>query len=130
AEKPPIREINKPAASIANAKPSPVHTLPTKMVTPVPASASNSTIVAPKLIQSERAVATLEDLHDFETGSVVIDAIIDTDGNVTSPTVLSGPPSLRRPALQAVKGYKYQPAMQNGRPIAEHVTVKIQFHFE
>jgi len=85
--------------------------------------------VPPKLIQSERAIASLDDLRDFETGSVVIDAIIDTEGNVTSPRVLSGPPSLRWPALRAVKNYKYEPARENGRPVAARVTVKIQFHF-
>ncbi len=120
------KEISKREASVA-ARPSPVRPLPAKLVTPVPAS---GTIVPPKLIKSERAVASLEDLRDFETGAVVIDAIVDTDGNVTSPTVLSGPPSLRRPALEAVKYYRYQPATQNGRPVATHVTLKIQFHFE
>jgi len=44
--------------------------------------------------------------------------------------VLSGPPSLRKPALEAVRYYRYQPATQNGRPVAAHVTLKIQFHFE
>jgi len=126
-EKPATKERSKPVASLAT-KPAPVHPLPTKMVTPIPSS--TGTIVPPKLIKSERAVATLEDLRDFETGSVVIDAIVDTDGNVTSPTVLSGPPSLRRPALEAVKYYRYQPATQSGRPVAAHVTLKIQFHFE
>jgi TonB family protein len=82
------------------------------------------------LIRSERAVARLDDLRDFETGSVVVDAIIDTAGNVTSMRVLSGPPSLRWPALQALKNYKYEPAMQNGQAVPAHVTVKIQFHFE
>jgi protein TonB len=128
-EKPAPKESNRSAASVA-AKPSPVRPVPTKMTTPVPASTGNSNIVPPKLIKSERAVASLEDLRDFETGNVVIDALVDTDGNVTSPTVLSGPPSLRRPALDAVKYYRYQPAMQNDRPVAAHVTLKIQFHFE
>ena len=128
-EKPSTREKSKPEASIG-ARPSPVRSLPTKVVTPVPTSTGNSTVMPPKLIKSERAVATLDDLRDFETGSVVIDAIVDTAGNVTSPNVLSGPPSLRRPALEAVKYYRYQPALQNGRPVAAHVTVKIQFHFE
>lgn len=128
--KPAAREKSRPAASIANAKPSRVQPLPTKMAAPVPASAGNPNIVPPKLIKSQRAVASLEDLRDFETGNVVIDAVIDTDGNVTSPTVLSGPPSLRRPALEAVKYYRYQPAKQNGRAVAAHVTMTIQFHFE
>ena len=128
-EKPAPRDNNRHADSVA-ARPSPVHPVPTKMVTPAPTTTGNSNIVPPKLIKSERAVATLDDLRDFETGSVVIDAIVDTDGNVTSPNVLSGPPSLRKPALEAVRYYRYQPATQNGRPVAAHVTLKIQFHFE
>jgi len=44
--------------------------------------------------------------------------------------VLSGPPSLRLPALRALKDYKYQPATLNGNPVPAHVTVKIQFRFE
>ena len=128
-EKPATREKTKPAASIAT-RPSPARSSPTKMVASAPSSSSSPGFVPPKLIQSDRAVATLDDLRDFETGSVVIDAFIDTDGSVGSMTVLSGPPSLRRPALRALKDYKYEPATQNGHPIAAHVTVKIQFHFE
>lgn len=128
AEKPLEREKNTPAAALA--KTTSTHSPPTKTVNSVQALGANSIDVPPKLIKSERATASLDDLRDFETGSVVIDAIIDTDGSVTSMKVLSGPPSLRWPALQALKNYKYQPAMQNGRPVAAHVTVKIQFHFE
>ena len=127
-EKPAAREGNLPPASFA--KTTATRSLPTKTANSVAALGANSIDVPPKLIKSERASASLDDLRDFETGSVVIDAIIDTDGNVTSMKVLSGPPSLRWPALQALKHYKYQPAMQNGRPVAAHVTVKIQFHFE
>ena len=129
-EKPVTREKTKPAASIAT-RPSQARSLPTNMVTSAPSSTTgNPGFVPPKLIKSDRAVATLDDLRDFETGSVVIDAFVDTDGSVESMTVLSGPPSLRKPALRALQDYKYQPATQNGHPIAAHVTVKIQFHFE
>jgi len=127
-EKPVARGKNPPPVSIA--KSSPVHSLPAKGGNSVPVSVSSSVLVPPKLIRSQRAVASLDDLRDFETGSVVIDAIIDMAGNVTSPNVLSGPPSLRRPALEALRNYKYEPAMQNGRSVPAHVTVKIQFHFE
>jgi TonB family protein len=96
----------------------------------VPDSAMDSVIVPPKLIRSVRAVASLDDLRDFETGSVMIDAVIDTEGDVRSMNVLSGPPSLRRPALEALKSYRYEPATQNGKRVPAHVTVKIQFHFE
>ncbi len=127
-EKPVARERNIPPASIA--KTTPAHSLPTNPANSVQALGANSIDVPPKLIKSERATASIDDLRDFETGSVVIDAIIDTGGNVTAIKVLSGPPSLRWPALQALKNYKYQAAMLNGRAVAAHVTVKIQFHFE
>jgi TonB family protein len=96
----------------------------------VPTPAEDSVVVVPKLIRSVRAVASLDDLRDFETGSVMIDAIIDMAGDVTSMNVLSGPPSLRTPALEALKKYKYEPATRNGKPVPAHVTVRIQFHFE
>ena len=127
-EKPAAKERNIPPASLV--KTAPTGSLGTKTANSVQALGANSIDVPPKLIKSQRATASLDDLRDFETGSVVIDAIIDTGGNVTSMKVLAGPPSLRWPALQALKNYKYQPAMQNGRPVPAHVTVKIQFHFE
>ena len=96
----------------------------------VPSSVTDSVVVPPKLIRSVRAAASLDDLRDFEAGSVMIDAIIDTAGDVTSMNVLSGPPSLRTPALEALKKYKYEPATRNGKAVPAHVTVRIQFHFE
>ncbi len=107
-----------------------VHAPAMTLADAVPSSVEDSVIVPPKLIRSVRAVASLDDLRDFETGSVMIDAIIDTAGDVTSMTLLSGPPSLRRPALEALKNYKYEPATRNGKPVPAHVTVRIQFHFE
>ena len=127
-EKPTVQQKTPPAIPVA--KSPPVYTLPMKAVDPAVTSSSGPGFTPPKLIRSERALASLNDLHDFETGDVVIDAIIDTEGNVASTRVLSGPPSLRWPALQALKNYKYQPAMQSGKPVAAHVSVKIQFHFE
>jgi hypothetical protein len=127
-KKPAGKEKKNPLTSMA--RPSSIHPAPTNAVDPTPASAPYSTLVPPKLLRSERAVASLDDLRDFETGSVVIDAIIDTAGNVNSMNVLSGPPSLRGPALEALQNYKYLPAMQNGKPVVAHVTVKIQFRFE
>jgi len=127
-EKPSAKETNPSQISVA--KLPPVYTLPMKAVNPVATSSSGPGFTPPRLIKSERALASLDDLHDFETGSVVIDAIIDTEGNIASTRVLSGPPSLRWPAMQALKNYKYEPARENGKPVAAHVSVKIQFHFE
>ncbi len=131
-EKPAAREKSKSASveKVSPVRSAPTDELPTKAIAAVQGLPPSAHFVPPKLVQSQRAVASLEDLHDFETGSVVIDAIIDTTGNVTSPTVLTGPPSLRKPALEALKYYKYIPAVLNGQPVAAHVSIKIQFHFE
>jgi protein TonB len=97
---------------------------------PIVASAVTSVIVPPKLIKSVRAVASLDDLRDFETGNVVIDAVVGTEGEVHFIRVISGPPSLRAAAVGAVKQYRYEPATRNGQPVPEHVNITIRFRFE
>jgi len=98
---------------------------------PIVDSATESgIIVPPKLIKSVRAVASLDDLRDFETGNVVIDAVVGPDGEVHLINVISGPPSLRDPALKAVKKYQYEPATRNGQPVPAHVNITIRFRFE
>jgi hypothetical protein len=120
----------KSAISTSNAKRSTVRTPAVPAIDAAPTSGAESVSVPPKLIRSERAVASLDDLRDFETGSVIMDAVVDQSGDVISMNVLSGPPSLRAPAKEALKHYKYEPALRNGKPVPARVTVKIQFHFE
>jgi hypothetical protein len=94
------------------------------------ASSVDSVVVPPKLIKSVRALASLDALHDFETGNVVIDAVVGTEGEVHFISVISGPPSLRAPAVGAVKQYRYEPATRNGQPVPAHVNITIRFRFE
>lgn len=61
------------------------------------------------------------------SGSVQIDALIDASGNVASLKVISGPPLLHRAAMDAVKQWKYTPAMLDGQPTSMHLTVTVQF---
>jgi protein TonB len=129
-----------PVAQPAVRKTSPSTTLaakrtavgPTARATSVPvvASAVQSVVVPPKLIKSVRALASLEALRDFETGNVVIDAVVGTAGEVHFISVLSGPPSLRDAAVEAAKQYRYEPATRNGQPVPAHVNISIRFRFE
>ncbi len=93
-------------------------------------AAGESAIVPPKLIKSVRAVASLGAVRDFETGNVVIDAVVGTAGKVKVLNVLSGPPSLRDAAVEALKQYRYEPATRNGQPVPAHITATIRFRFE
>jgi protein TonB len=61
------------------------------------------------------------------SGRVQIDALIDASGNVTSVKVLSGPALLHRAALDAVKQWKYSPAVLDGQPTVTHVSVNVDF---
>jgi len=120
----------KPTTLTATAKRSPVHARAASRGDSAAGSPEEAVVVPPKLIRSAQALASLDDLRDFETGSVIIDAVVDETGNVFAMNVLSGPPSLRDPALRALKDYRYEPATRNGKPIPAHIKVKIQFHFE
>jgi hypothetical protein len=93
-------------------------------------SEKDSAVVPPKLIHSVQAVASLEAMRDFERGNVVIDAVVGTSGEVHFISVISGPPSLRAPAVESLKEYKYEPATRNGQPVPAHVTITIHFRFE
>jgi len=63
-------------------------------------------------------------------GIVVIDAIIDEQGNVVEARVVDGPPLLVAAALEAVTTWKYQPTYLNGQPVAlkTHVQVVFRLH--
>ncbi len=125
----PAVKAKTPSATLAGKRSSVRLTVKTAPDSVAP-SPAGGVIVPPKLIKSVRAVASLEALRDFETGNVVIDAVVGTAGEVKFVSVLSGPPSLRAAAVEALKQYQYEPATRNGQPVPAHVTVTIHFRFE
>jgi TonB family protein len=60
-------------------------------------------------------------------GTVVLDAVIDTAGNVVNARVISGPALLRKAALDSVKQWKYEPSKLDGQPTSVEMVVSIQF---
>src|SRR5256714_1916794 len=86
--------------------------------------------VPPKMIKSGRATGPSDALRDFVTGNVTLDAVVDPSGQVKSMKVLSGPASFHTAAMDALKQYRYEPATQRGKPVADHITVTIKFWFE
>lgn len=61
------------------------------------------------------------------SGKVQIDALVDKSGNVANAKVISGPPLLYGAAVDAVKQWKYSPALLDGEPTAMHLTVTVEF---
>jgi protein TonB len=63
-------------------------------------------------------------------GDVKIDALIDVAGKVTTMKVVSGPTLLHQAAMDALRLWKYQPATLDGKSVATHLTVTIQFRMQ
>jgi protein TonB len=77
---------------------------------------SSVTPVYPQLARNQRL-----------SGDVVIDALVDAHGNVTTMKVISGPALLHQAAMDALRQWKYQPATLNGQAMAMHLSVTMQF---
>lgn len=65
------------------------------------------------------------------TGVVVLEATIDTEGNVVDVNVLRGLGlGLDQAAVDAVSKWKYRPTYYNGRPVPVLMTVTVQFQLQ
>jgi len=63
-------------------------------------------------------------------GDVKVDALIDPTGRVTTMKVISGPTLLHQAAMDALRQWKYQAATLDGKPVAMHLTVTLQFRLQ
>ena len=61
-------------------------------------------------------------------GTVVVDSVIDANGNVTQLKLVSGHPLLVTAAFNAVQQWKYEPTRLNGVPIAVEMHVTVHFN--
>jgi protein TonB len=65
------------------------------------------------------------------SGVVMVKCQIDSQGNVTDTEVeKSTNPAFERPAMEAVRRWKFKPAKQDGQPVAIKVSIPIKFVFE
>ncbi len=60
-------------------------------------------------------------------GTVILEAIIDEQGNVTQVRAVSGPPLLFQSAIKAVQGRKYEVTYLDGEPVAIRLDVTVNF---
>jgi TonB family protein len=82
----------------------------------------------PKLIKKVEPVYPEEARKAGIEGLVVLEATIDTGGNVSKVKVLKGEnESLNKAAADALKQWKYDPATLKGKPMPVNFTVTIKF---
>ena len=63
-------------------------------------------------------------------GQVLVDALVDVNGRISSMRVVSGPVLLHQAAMDALKQWKYQPATLDGKTVSMHLTVTVQFRLQ
>jgi TonB family protein len=84
-------------------------------------------------VQAARRVSTIQPVYPAEAkqdhveGTVVLHVIIGKDGSVQETSALSGPPALVQAALDAVKQWRYQPTLLNGKPVEVDTQVNVNF---
>ncbi|HTU43117.1 MAG TPA: energy transducer TonB [Candidatus Aquilonibacter sp.] len=86
-----------------------------------------SAVSAPELRQSIDATYPALGQHSRVQGSVVLEAVIGTDGVIEGLRVLSGPSILANAAQQAVRQWHFKPYLQDGRPVETKCTVTVNF---
>jgi protein TonB len=60
-------------------------------------------------------------------GTVVLEAVLDTNGRVTQLKVLRSIPLLDQAALDAVRQWRYTPSVYYGRPVSVLLTITVRF---
>ena len=81
------------------------------------------------------AIAGAEDaaaLRSGETGTVMVEVAVDSKGVPTNVSIenRSGNRELDRAALSAVKQWRFQPALRDGKQVASTVMVPVQFELD
>ena len=81
----------------------------------------------PRLISGPEPVFPLLARQARIGGAVVIDAVIDTQGNVVEMRTASGQPILARSAMEALRHWKYEPTILGGEAIPVRLLVTMTF---
>ncbi|HXM99649.1 MAG TPA: TonB family protein [Candidatus Dormibacteraeota bacterium] len=123
----PAFEQNMPSAAAMGANFGSATGQPVRPTAPL---AIGGNVTPAKLLSSVQPVYSGLAKSQHVSGDVKIDAFIDANGRVTTMKFLSGPVLLQQPAMDALRQWKYQPAMLNGNPVSMHLTVTLQFRLQ
>ncbi|HEV7505756.1 MAG TPA: TonB family protein [Thermoanaerobaculia bacterium] len=88
-------------------------------------------VTRPEIINKVEPVYTELARRARVTGTVIVEAIIDTGGNVTNVRVLKGlPMGLDGSAVEAVQEWKFRPATLEGKPVKVYYVLTVNFQVQ
>ncbi len=96
---------------------------------PTLAAATNAAEREHMSVEATSASATYPALaqHMNVQGSVVLQAVIGTDGVIQNLRVVSGPAILSSAARQAVLEWRFKPVLQDGQPVETKARITVNF---
>lgn len=88
-------------------------------------------ILPPKKIHAPRPLYTEEARKARIQGTVILQVIVDAEGNVSHPKIIKGLPlGLDEKAVETVREWVYAPATRDGSPVAVYVNLMINFSLQ
>jgi len=80
-----------------------------------------------RLIHQVRPIYSTQAQNMRLEGAVVVQAMVREDGIIGDVKVLEGPPELAQAVVDAVKNWRYEPFLLNGRPTRRETKITINF---
>lgn len=92
-------------------------------------TASAVTDSQPEALHSPPPTYPARALRRGASGTVLVRALVDTDGRPRQIEVVRESPhrALDQAAVRAVRGWRFQPAMRDGQPVAQTVDIPFEF---
>jgi TonB family protein len=94
------------------------------------ASLSLNPIKSPKLLRKVEPIYPKEAQEAHISGQVMIQASTDINGNISDTKVVEGPEQLREAAVTAIRQWKYEPFIMDGKAKPIHLTVIVSFNLQ
>lgn len=88
---------------------------------------SKHSFVPAKVVKKVQPEYPAEARQNNIQGTVRIQVIIQKDGSVTVQNVLEGDPILSPAAIEAVKQWRYEPTLFDGKPVDVQTTIEVNF---
>lgn len=125
-ERPQLVETTPPPQPVAETAPAP----PSAPAAPTPAAVVPDDRPVPLPGQSPPPIYPASALRRGDSGTVVVQVVVGVSGEPLDARVIqrSGARDLDRAALDAVRGWRFQPAHSNGQPM--QATLDIPFDFK
>ena len=122
---PPAEGVPQGLGIVAGGRPVPV-TLPEPPRPAAPIRVAELPVSPRKIVDARPVYPEFARIARVE-GTIIMEAVIDTSGQVTQLRVLRSVPMLDQAAVDAVRQWRYTPSLYGGHPVSVLMTITVRF---